>query len=105
MAFNRYGKLCKNGTMFKTPNIKISHRDTDYYVLYERGKSRLDLISYDHYGDPSYDWLILMANPNIAGLEFNIPDNTTLRIPYPLTKVIEEYNNKIDSYDVIYGLD
>jgi hypothetical protein len=105
MSFNRYGKLYKNGKVLKMPNIEINLRDTDYYVNYERGKSRLDLISYEYYGDSSFDWLILLANPNVAGLEFNIPDNTMLRIPFPLKLVLEEYNNKIDSYDIIYGID
>jgi hypothetical protein len=105
MSFNRYGKICKNGKVFKMPNIKINLRDTDYYVNYERGKSRIDLISYEYYGDASYDWLILLANPNVAGLEFNIPDNTVMRVPFPLKLVLEEFNNKIDAYDIIYGID
>ena len=105
MPFNRYGKLSRNGKVMKAPFVRLSYRDTDYYVKYERGKSRLDLLSYDYYGDPSYEWLILMANPSISGLEYTIPDNASIRIPLPLSEVIEEYNNKIDAYNVIYGLD
>ena len=67
------------------------------------GVSSLCLISYDYYGDPNYDWLIMMANPEFGSLEYEIPDNTQLRIPYPLDVTMEDYYNQINNYRVLYG--
>lgn len=104
MAYSRYQYLNRNGEILRTPHITLNEKSTDYYVVYKRGSSRLDNLSYDYYGDPSYGWLILLANQNVADLEFNIPDNTVIRIPYPLTDTLEEYGNKIEAYDRLYGL-
>ena len=105
MAINRYSKLIRNGSIKRMPNITISEKSTDYYVRYKRNSSRLDNISYDYYGDPNFDWLILLANPETADLEYNIPDNSLIRIPYPLDVVMEEYNKKIDIYNLLYGIE
>ena len=40
-------------------NNNGSFDNVDEYVQYELNKSRLDLISYDYYGDANYDWLIM----------------------------------------------
>lgn len=87
------------------PPITLSEKTSDLYEKYERNKSRLDNLSYKHYNDPNYDWLILMANQNIADMEYDIPDNTIIRIPYPLNLTIEELNNKIDAYNALYGIE
>jgi hypothetical protein len=105
MSYNIYSKLTINGGIKKIPPISLSTRSTDYYIQYKKGSTRLDNISYDYYGDPNYDWLILEANRDIALFEFNIPDGATLRIPYPLTSYIEEINSKIESYNALYGID
>lgn len=105
MTYNRYTKLLRNGSYRRMPNISINERLSDYYITYKRNSSRLDNISYDYYGDANYDWLILLANPDVSDLEYNIPDNSTIRIPYPLESVIEEINNKIDAYDALYGIE
>lgn len=105
MSYNRYSKLYRDGEIKKMPGITINKRNTDYYVSFNKAISRLDKISYDYYGDSGYDWLILMANNDIEGLEFNIPDGFILRVPYPLEDVISEFNNKIDSYNLLYGVE
>lgn len=105
MAYNRYSKLLRNGSIKKIPNISLSVKSTDYYITYRRGFTRLDNVSYDYYGDSSYEWLILMANQDVALMEFDIPDGTTIRIPYPLQSTLEEYNRKIDNYDKLYTVD
>ena len=104
MAYNRYTKVSLDGEIMLPPSVTLSLKDTDYYVIYKRGLSRLDNISYDYYGDPDYDWLILLANPELTDLEFNIPDNSVVRIPFPLNETLIEYNKKIEAYDAIYGL-
>ena len=74
------------------------------YVYYEVGKTRLDLLSYQYYGDPNYGWLILQANPEAGSLEFKIKSHTRLRIPYPLDNAIQGYEANIKKYNNLYGL-
>lgn len=105
MSYNRYQILNRNGAILKMPHITLSEKASDYYTVYKRGSSRLDNISYDYYGDAGFDWLILLANQDIADLEFQIPDNATIRIPFPLSDTLEEYSEKINTYDLLYGLE
>ena len=83
---------------------QIPERATDCFVFYEAGKTRLDLLSYQYYNDPNYGWLILQANPEAGSLEFMIDDNTKLRIPYPLETALHGYEDEIEKYDKLYGL-
>ena len=103
MSFNRYSKLYNNGRIYKSPNITVPKRSSDYYIKYVRNSTRLDNVSYNYYGDPNYGWLILMANPEVGGLEFNIPNGTEIRIPFPLEAALNSYNEQIDSYNIMYG--
>ena len=66
------------------------------------GEHRLDLLSYEYYGDPNYDWLIMQANPEYGSMEFKIPNNALLRIPFPLDVVISQYNDDIQKYNELY---
>jgi len=86
------------------PFIRISERPSDKRDLYEVGKTRLDRVSEKFYGVPYYGWLILLANPQFGGLEFNIKDQTVIRIPFPLNTVLEEYNRQVLIFDTIYGI-
>lgn len=103
-TFDRYSKFRRDGQILHVPFIKIPVRPTDYYTYYEVGKTRLDLLSYQYYNDPNYDWLIMQANPQYGSLEFKIPNGAELRIPYPLETALAQYNNDIDSYETLYGL-
>lgn len=105
MTYNRYSKLNINGKIRMMPPIKLSEKATDLYETYERNMSRLDSLSYKYYNDPNYDWIILLANQDIADMEYDIPDNTVIRIPYPLSITLDEVNNKIDAYNVFYGIE
>lgn len=102
MSYDRYSKFRKNGMIGFVPFVEIPKLESDYYEVYEQGKTRLDNLSYKYYNDANYDWLILAANPQYGSMEFNIPDGTTLRIPYPLTTAINNYNNAIDNYNRLY---
>ena len=101
MSYDRYKRFRKNGKVEIPPFVKIVEKSPDYFETYRKGSSRLDLISYDYYGDPGYDWLILMANASIANLEFEIPDNSVLRIPYPLDLTLENFNEQINRYETL----
>jgi hypothetical protein len=65
--------------------------------------SRLDKISYEFYETPYFGWLILMANPQYGGLETNIPDNSLLFIPYPLTDTLQDYKAALENHFFYYG--
>ena len=103
MSYDRYQQFRVNGHIEVVPGITIDPKDTDYFETYILGQSRLDVISNDYYGDPNYDWLIMLANPEYGSLEYKIPDGVTLRIPYPLSATLENYNNKIIAYKTLYN--
>jgi hypothetical protein len=102
MSYDRYKRFRVNGVIKIVPGITIDPKSTDYFETYTLGLSRLDIISAEYYGDANYDWLIMLANPEYGSLEYNIPDGATLRIPYPLSSTLENYNNKIDLYETLY---
>ncbi len=105
MAYDRYKAFRTDGNVFVPPHIKITPKSTDFFEEYHRGITRLDLVSYDYYGDPGYDWLILMANPDLGNMEFEIPDGSIMRIPYPLNLTLENYNNQIERFYTLDGID
>lgn len=104
MSYDRYSKFRNNGSIKLVPFIPIKEKSTDLYDYYKAGETRLDLLSYQYYGDPNYDWLIMQANPEYGSLEYQIPDGARLRIPYPLDTTIMQYNSDIDTYNVLYGI-
>ena len=104
MAYNRYTKFIKDGNIATVPFVEIAKKSTDLFVTYETGKTRLDILSYQYYGDPNYEWLILQANPELGPMEYTIPNGTRLRIPFPLESTLSQYDNDIDRYIQLYGL-
>ena len=67
---------------------------TDRKVVYNKQKMRLDTIAGDIYRDETFWRLILWANEQYF-LEFDIPDNTVIRVPFPLQDAWNEVNKKI----------
>jgi hypothetical protein len=47
--------------------------------------------------------LILQANPEYGGSEMNIPNNTTLKIPFPLTASLLDYKAALETHFFYYG--
>lgn len=95
MPYNRYQLLVNpDGTMENMPKIIISNRQTDKYVVYDPNKTRLDIISANIFNDPTYGWLILFSNPDYS-MEQDIPAGTVIRVPFPLSAVLSEYENII----------
>lgn len=89
---NRYSKFIVNNESISVPFINLPEKGTDIFVTYKIGKSRLDKISDDKYGTPYFGWLIMVANPEFGGLEWNIPDNALLRVPFPLDQSLKDYD-------------
>ena len=102
MSYDRYKNFRVDGMIKFVPSIKLPVKNTDYYEKYVLGMSRLDLISYDYYGDPNYDWLIMLANTEYGSMEFEIPDGSNIRIPYPLAETLKNYNELIEQYKILY---
>ena len=105
MSYDRYSKFRKNGAIKLVPFIPIRVKSSDLYDYYKEGETRLDLLSYQYYEDPNYDWLIMQANPEYGSLEYQIPNGSRLRIPYPLDATLMQYNADIDTYKTLYGIE
>jgi hypothetical protein len=60
-------------------------------------------MSQQYYGSPVFSWLILQANPQAGSLEFEIPDNYVLRIPFPLIVSLQDYKRNVELYKLYYG--
>ena len=93
--FDRYSQLRVGNEIGIVPFVEILKSNSDVYITYEKGKTRLDQVSYQYYGSSDYAWLIMEANPQYGSLEFRIPDKSELRIPYPLANALTEYNSTI----------
>lgn len=101
-TFDRYAAFRADGMKGIIPFGEIPEKNTDIKITFEKGKMRLDQISYQYYDNPDYAWLIMQANPQYGSLEFNIPDGVELRIPFPLDIAISDYQNSIDTYNKFY---
>ena len=94
MPFNFYKPLKENDMLKDMPPVKISSRRSDKYITYNKNVMRLDYIAGQIYEDETMWRLIMWANPEYF-LEFDIPDNAVIRIPFPLNDVIGEVNKFI----------
>lgn len=101
--YDRY-KMFKEGNKMKIiPNIKLREKDSDKRVIYKLGSTRLDVLSQKYYNNPYHGWLILLANPEFGGMEFNIPDNVVIRVPFPFKESLEDYYNAVKNHLKLYG--
>ena len=100
--FDRYNNFKYNGKMSVLPNIKIPVEPTDKYVTYKVGSTRLDKLSNSYYNSPFYGWLIMLANPEFGGLEFLIPDQSIIRVPFPFETAIKRYTQSVNIYNTLY---
>ena len=101
--YDRYSKFRVDGTIKMVPFIEIPVSDSDIYVKYKKGDTRMDILSNEYYGNPNFGWIILQANPQCGSMEFEIRDNTIIRIPFPLESALTAYKEGIDKYEKYYG--
>lgn len=94
MPVNFYKSLKENDILKDMPPVKISMRRTDKYITYKKDRMRTDFIAGEIYEDETLWRLIMWANPEYF-LEFDIPDNTVIRVPFPLNDVLSEVNSFI----------
>ena len=102
--FDRYGKFRSDGSMKPIPGISIPELPSDKSIIYRQGVNRLDKFSNMYYNNPYSGWLIMLANPEFGGLEFNIPDMTIIRIPFPYDSALNRYITAIENYNLLYGI-
>ena len=44
-------------------------------------------------------WVVnFVKHPEYGGLEFDIPEGTSLRVPFPLMERLQDYQKKVDNY-------
>lgn len=91
MPFNFYKPLKDNDSLKDMPAVKIKARKTDKFITYNRSLMRLDYIAGQVYEDETLWRLIMWANPEWT-IEFDIPTNSIIRIPFPLNDVLAEVN-------------
>lgn len=104
MSYNRYTMFTVDGEVKNVPFINLSKKTSDKEEVYNKGVTRLDLLSNKYYRDANYGWLILLANPSTGGLEFNIEDGTMLTIPFPLDTRLKDYRSEVEKYITYYGV-
>lgn len=93
--YDRYAILKNNdGTIDMAPFVDIPVASSDKYEIWKDGFSRMDVISQKYYSSPFYDFFIMYANPQYIS-EFDIPDQTVIRIPFPLSRVKDVYENTL----------
>lgn len=101
--FDRYSQFKINANIKPIPGLTIPIDGSDKYVVYKQLTSRLDKVSNTYYNNPYSGWLIMLANPEFGGLEFNIPDETIIRVPFPLDSALGRYNTQITIHKNLYG--
>ena len=101
--YNRYNDFLFNGEQTIVPYITIPSKSTDKRYIYKIGQSRLDKISQQYYGTPTFGWLIMASNPIFGGEEWNIPDASILTIPFPLVTSLQDYKSELDNHFFYYG--
>lgn len=100
---DRYSQFRINGNILPIFGIKIPSDSTDKTFVYRKGITRLDNISNEYYNNPYSGWLILLANPEYGGLEFNIPDLSVLRVPFPYESALNRYITEVKNHKILYG--
>lgn len=101
--FDRYQYFENEGSFKIVPGLELPIKSTDKYIQFRRNKDRLDRLSQEYYDSPLFGWLILVANPLAGSIEYLIPDNYMLRIPYPLIPSLQDYKKAVDLYKLYYG--
>jgi len=95
--YNRYAILVNSdGTTDMMPFVQLPVNQSDKFESWNTDFSRLDKLANKYYGNPFYDFLILYANGYMS--EFDIPDGTLLRIPFPLAKTKADYEIALTAF-------
>lgn len=95
--YNRYAILANsNGTTDLMPFVLLPVNQSDKYETWNTEFNRLDKFAQKYYGNPFYDFLILYANGYMS--EFDIPDGSLIRVPFPLNKAKADYESALTAF-------
>jgi hypothetical protein len=100
---DRYSEFRINGGVKVIPGIKIPLAPTDKRVIYKVGQTRFDILSQKYYNTPYCGFLIMLANPQYGGLEFDVKDRDVIRIPFPFPSAAERYVTAVNEHKKLYG--
>jgi hypothetical protein len=100
--FDRYKEFRNNNQVKPIPGIQIPEVNTDKRDVY-KSDSRMDKLSQKYYGAPFYGWLIMQCNQQYGGMEFDIPTNEIIRIPFPLKSAIDRYIEAVNEHKKLNG--
>lgn len=98
--YSFYSEFTENDIIKFIPFIEIIKTTDDKYVNWVNDM-RLDLLSFDYYGEPNYGKLILMANPHLGNDEYDFRQDDIIRIPYPLNSAIDRYIKAVKKYNLL----
>ncbi len=98
--YSRYSSFVLNNKSVPMPFIKIGISDSDKYESYKVGQTRFDIISQTYYGDPSFGWLITLANPQYS-MEFDFNDGDIIRVPFPLNMALNTFETQIEQFKIL----
>ena len=96
-SYSRYGVFISGSTMLTIPSIPVPPGDEDVFIPYDSNSTRMDRLAAEYYGDDSYWWIIMMANPEYY-FEFDIPSGAIIRVPLPLDSVIANFQQTAQNY-------
>ena len=102
--YDRYSSFKIDGNVKSLPFLKITPKSTDKIIPYLKNRDRMDKLSQSYYLSPYYGWLIMSANPQFGGMEFDIPNGAFIRIPYPLKASIQQYIDAVNNYNSLDGI-
>jgi hypothetical protein len=104
--FDRYQAFRVNNTINPIPGIQLGtdSSSADKQIIYVQGTTRFDKLSQTYYQNPWCGWLIMLANQQYGGLEFKIPDQSIITIPFPFESGIDRYITAVNKYQMLYGL-
>jgi hypothetical protein len=101
--FDRYSTFRVNANIKPIPGLFLPEANTDKTFVYKLGNTRLDKLSNMYYNNPYSGWLIMLANPEFGGLEFDIPDSSVIRIPFPFDSAVKRYITEVENHKLLYG--
>lgn len=103
--YDRYKNFRTDDNKIKPlPGLFIESQSSDKRITYKVGETRLDKISNMYYNTPYFGWLIMSANGRYGGLEFNIPDQSIIIVPYPFESAMSRYISEVNKYNSLYGI-
>lgn len=101
--FDRYEEFRRDNSVKPIPGLKLKPSSTDKKIVFKQGETRLDKVSLEYYGTPYFSWLILLCNQKYGGLEFDIPNNEIILVPFPLSDALNRYISAVKEHQKLNG--